>query len=203
MKKSTIITIVIAFLVLIISANGCSTYNSFIDKSEGVDKAWAQVQTQYQRRYDLIPNLVSVVKGYAEHEKTTYENVTRARAGLDSAVNVAKTAEVGDLSSQADFQRYTQAQNDLNKSFNVYVNAVKEAYPDLKANEQFRDLQVQIEGTENRINYARNEYTELVQAYNLRVRKFPARIWASIFGFEPKPQYVADTEAQAAPKVSF
>lgn len=213
MKKSYVWIIVIA-VGLILCANGCSTYNSLVTESEGVESAWAKVETQYQRRFDLIPNLVETVKGYAKHEKDTYLEVTEARSGslkaydqatsqLDQAYQQAKGLEGADMSSEESFQKYTNAQADLNKAFNIYVNAVKEAYPDLKANEQFRDLQVQLEGTENRIATERTYYTDVVKEYNIKVRRFPAKIWAGIFGFGPKPQYKADTEAQSAPKVTF
>ena len=196
---SIIVVVVIAFLCF----NGCSTYNSFVKESESVDKTWADVEVQYQRRFDLIPNLVETVKAYAKHERETFENVTKARAGLSDAYNQAKGLEGTDMSTAESFDKYNSAQQDLSKAFNIYVNAVKEAYPELKADKQFQDLQVQLEGTENRIATERRNYTEQVQKYNLNVKKFPGKLWASVFGFEPKVQFKADEDAQKAPKVSF
>ena len=204
MKKSSLITIVVIVGILcIFGANGCSTYNSMVTLSEQVDNAWAKVEVQYQRRFDLIPNLVETVKGYAKHESETFEKVTQARAGLANAYNNAKALEGQDMAAAESFEKYTDAQGALNRAFNIYVNAVTEAYPDLKADTQFRDLQVQLEGCENRIATERTAYTNVVNQYNLRVRRFPAKIWASIFGFDPKPQFKADFEAQSAPKVTF
>ena len=196
---SIIVVVVIAFLCF----NGCSTYNSFVKESESVDKTWADVEVQYQRRFDLIPNLVETVKAYAKHESETFENVTKARAGLSDAYNQAKGLEGTDMSTAESFDKYNSAQQDLSKAFNIYVNAVKEAYPELKADKQFQDLQVQLEGTENRIATERRNYTEQVQKYNLNVKKFPGKLWASVFGFEPKVQFKADEDAQKAPKLSF
>lgn len=204
MKKSSWITIaVIVAILCILGGNGCSTYNSMVTLSEQVDNSWAKVEVQYQRRFDLIPNLVETVKGYAKHESETFEKVTQARAGLTNAYNNAKALEGQDMAAPESFEKYTDAQGALNRAFNIYVNAVTEAYPDLKADTQFRDLQVQLEGCENRIATARTDYTNVVNQYNLRVKRFPAKIWASMFGFEPKPQFKADSEAQSAPKVTF
>lgn len=204
MKKSTLITlVVIVGIVCIFGFNGCSTYNSMVTLNEQVDNAWAKVEVQYQRRFDLIPNLVETVKGYAKHESETFEKVTQARAGLTNAYNNAKALEGQNMAATESFEKYTDAQAGLNRAFNIYVNAVTEAYPDLKADTQFRDLQVQLEGCENRIATERTAYTNIVNQYNLRVKRFPANIWAGIFGFEAKPQFKADAEAQSAPKVSF
>lgn len=204
MKKSTLILIVIVAVLAIIGFNGCSTYNSMMSTEQNLDQTWAEVETQYQRRFDLIPNLVSTVKGYAAHESSTLENVTNARAGLTEAYNKAKGLESKTkLNSTSSLEAYNNAQNDLGRAFNIYVNAVKEAYPDLKANEQFLDLQTQLEGTENRIATARRKYTEAVRDYNIRIKRFPTSIWASIFGFQPRQQFSADAEAADAPKVEF
>lgn len=203
MKKSTIVIIVVVAVLAIIGFNGCSTYNNMVGMEEGVDQAWSKVEVQYQRRLDLIPNLVNTVKGYAAHEKETFENVTKARAGLTEAYNAANGLKDTDMSDQQNFEKYTGAQADLNKAFSIYVNAVKEAYPDLKADKQFSELQVQLEGTENRIATERGRYTEVVKEYNTNIRRFPASIWAGMFGFDKRPQYQADAAAAKAPSVEF
>lgn len=202
MKKYIIIGI-IAVLALILFFSGRSTYNSIVTLEQGVDQTWAQVQNQYQRRMDLIPNLVETVKGYAAHESSTFENVTRARAGLSDAYNAAQeNADVNPADPQS-LSAYNKAQQDLNKALSLYVNAVHEAYPDLKANESFNNLQVALEGTENRIATERGRYTQAVADYNVAVKRFPANIWAGIFGFSTKPQFQADAGAATAPKVQF
>lgn len=202
MKKYIIIGI-IAVLALILFFSGRSTYNSIVTLEQGVDQTWAQVQNQYQRRMDLIPNLVETVKGYAAHESSTFENVTRARAGLSDAYNAAQeNADVNPADPQS-LSAYNKAQQDLNKALSLYVNAVHEAYPDLKANESFNNLQVALEGTENRIATERSRYTQAVADYNVAVKRFPANIWAGIFGFSTKPQFQADAGAATAPKVQF
>lgn len=204
MKKSTIILIVVIAVAALAAFNGCSTYNKFVTSEQELDQKWADVETQYQRRFDLIPNLVATVKGYAQHESSTFEKVTEARAGLIDAYNDAKEMEgKNTVTSAKNMQAYNDAQNDLGRAFNVYVNAVTEAYPDLKANEQFLDLQAQLEGTENRIATARRTYTEAVRDYNVRIKRFPASIWASVFGFAPREQFTADEGASQAPKVEF
>lgn len=202
--KKYIIWAVVVVLLLIVGGSGCSTYNSFVTLDQEVDQAWAKVEVQYQRRLDLIPNLVETVKGYAEHESSTFENVTKARAGLSEAYNEANSLKDGaNLSDPASVEKYTAAQDQLRGAFNVYVNAVREAYPDLKANQQFLDLQAQLEGTENRIATERGRYTDIVKEYNIKVKRFPARIWASLFGFSAKPQFKADEQAAKAPTVKF
>lgn len=204
MKKSTITVIVVVVVVAILCSFGCSNYNGLVTAEQGVDKAWADVQTQYQRRFDLIPNLVETVKGYAAHEKETYENVTLARAGLSKAYNTADSLKNDAAPADADaFAKYNASQAELNRAFNIYVNAVREAYPDLKANEQFLGLQDQLEGTENRIATYRGYYTDAVQTYNLKVKRFPGNIFAGLFGFSEKAQFEADAQAQSAPKVQF
>lgn len=204
MKKSTIILIIIVGLLVLIGANGCSTYNKFVTQEQALDQTWAEVETQYQRRFDLIPNLVATVKGYAEHESTTFENVTKARAGFTDAYNQAKALESQEGGATGEnMQAYNDAQQQLGRSFSIYVNAVTEAYPDLKANEQFLDLQTQLEGTENRIATARRTYTEAVRDFNTRIKRFPSNIWASVFGFEPRQQFAAEEGAAKAPKVQF
>lgn len=171
-------------------------YNSLVEKNQQVEQSWAEVQNQYQRRSDLIPNLVATVKGYATHESETLEKVTQARAAATS-VNI--NAEELNEETLAKFQ---EAQNQLTGALKSLL-AVSEAYPDLKANENFRDLQVQLEGTENRIATARGRYTQAVADYNTSIKKFPTNIYAGWFGFEPQPQFKADDAAQRAPEVKF
>lgn len=204
MKKSTITLAVVILVIAMLCGFGCSNYNSLVTAEQDVDKAWADVQTQYQRRFDLIPNLVETVKGYAAHEKETFENVTLARAGLTNAYNTADSLRnVAAPADVAAFEKYNASQAELNRAFNVYVNAVKEAYPDLKANEQFLSLQDQLEGTENRIATYRGYYTTALQNYNLKVKRFPGTIFAGLFGFSEKAQFEAESQAQSAPKVQF
>ena len=171
-------------------------YNSLVENNQQVEQSWAEVQNQYQRRSDLIPNLVATVKGYATHESETLEKVTQARAAATS-VNI--NAEELNEETLAKFQ---EAQNQLTGALKSLL-AVSEAYPDLKANENFRDLQVQLEGTENRIATARGRYTQTVADYNTSIKKFPTNIYAGWFGFEPQPQFKADDAAQRAPEVKF
>ena len=171
-------------------------YNSLVEKNQQVEQSWAEVQNQYQRRSDLIPNLVATVKGYATHESETLEKVTQARAAATS-VNI--NAEELNEETLAKFQ---EAQNQLTGALKSLL-AVSEAYPDLKANENFRDLQVQLEGTANRIATARGRYTQTVADYNTSIKKFPTNIYAGWFGFEPQPQFKADDAAQRAPEVKF
>lgn len=171
-------------------------YNSLVEKQQTVDQQWAEVENQYQRRSDLIPNLVATVKGYAQHEEQTFERVTEARA---KATSVNISAENLNEETLAKFQA---AQNELQSALKSLL-AVSEAYPDLKANENFRDLQVQLEGTENRIATARGRFTEAVRDYNTAIKKFPTTIYAGWFGFDAKPQFKAVEGAETAPKVEF
>ncbi len=204
MKKGTIALIVVGVLVVIAFFAGKSTYNSLVTQEQEVDQAWSKVEVQYQRRMDLIPNMVETVKGYAAHEQNTYENVTRARAGLSEAYETARSLEGSASPADAQaFDAYNAAQQSLNRALSIYVNAVHEAYPDLKADTQFANLQTVLEGTENRIATERGRYTEVVKDYNIAVKRFPANIWASIFGFNTKPQFRADEAASSAPHVSF
>ena len=201
MKKSYIVGIVIALLLVFLFAGGCSSYNGMVDADQAVKKQWGQVENQYQRRADLIPNLVNTVKGYAAHESTTLQNVTDARAGLTKAYNDANAIS-GD-SAQANIAAYQQAQSNLRGALDIYVNAVREAYPDLKANTNFINLQEQLESTENRIATERRRYNEDVETYNKKVLRFPGSIWASMFNFEPKEMFQAEEGANKAPKVEF
>lgn len=194
MKAFKILTIA-AGILLATTLNSCN-YNTLVEKQQSVDQSWAEVQNQYQRRSDLIPNLVSTVKGYATHETETFEKVTEARAKATSI-----TINADDLNEET-LAKFQQAQNDLSSALKSLL-AVTEAYPDLKANENFKDLQVQLEGTENRVATARGRYTQAVQDYNTSIKKFPTVIYASWFGFTSKPQFQADAAAQTAPKVEF
>ncbi len=171
-------------------------YNSLVEKKQNVEQSWAEVQNQYQRRADLIPNLVNTVKGYATHESATLEKVTQARAAATS-INI----NADDLNEET-LAKFQQAQNELTGALKSLL-AVSEAYPDLKANENFRDLQVQLEGTENRIATSRTRYTQVVADYNTSIKKFPTNIYAGWFGFESQPQFKADEAAQRAPEVQF
>lgn len=204
MKKYITIGIIVV-LLLLLGTSGCSTYNKMVTLDQEVQQQWAKVEVQYQRRMDLIPNMVETVKGYAAHESSTYENVTKARAGLTDAYNAAKDAEAAgnNPGNAADFSRYNDAQQALNRALSIYVNAVHEAYPDLKADTQFANLQTVLEGTENRIATERGRYTDVVKHYNTSLRRFPRNIFAGIFGFSPKPQFQAEEAAQSAPKVQF
>lgn len=195
-KTATIILIALVALLLILGVGACSTYNKMVTLEEGVEQSWGEVETQYQRRADLIPNLVNTVKGYAAHESSTFEKVTEARAKATSI-----TLNVDDLTEE-NLAKYQQAQNELSSALKSLL-AVSEAYPDLKASQNFEDLQAQLEGTENRIATARGRYTEKVKDYNITIRRFPATVFAGMFGFSPKPQFKADEGAQNAPKVEF
>lgn len=172
------------------------TYNRFVNREEGVKAAWSNVETQYQRRADLIPNLVNTVKGYAAHERQTLDEVTEARA---RATSVNFTAEELTPERLAEFQ---EAQAQVRSALGRLI-AVSERYPDLKANQNFLELQAQLEGTENRIAVARKDYNETVRQYNIAVRRFPANLVARIFGFDQKPLFQASEGAEAAPQVAF
>lgn len=174
-------------------------YNSLVEQEQAVDQAWAQVENQYQRRADLIPNLVNTVKGYSEHESETFIKVTEARGGLSDAYKAAQNVE----DPQQNIQAYEEAQSRLKGALDIYVNAVREAYPDLKANQNFINLQTQLEGTENRISTERERYTQAVKQYNTAINKFPTLIYAGWFGFKEKEQFKAQAGAEKAPKVEF
>ncbi|MEQ1298252.1 LemA family protein [Acinetobacter soli] len=176
--------------------SGCG-YNTLQAKDESVTAAWSEVQNQYQRRADLVPNLVNVVKGYAKHEQQVLTDVTQARSNV-AGLKVDKAV----LEDPQLFEKYQQAQSQLTGALSRLI-AVSENYPDLKANEQFRDLQVQLEGTENRIAVARNRYISTVQDYNTYVRQFPQAMTAKVIGMHTKQNFSAEAGAQKAPTVSF
>ena len=179
-----------------LSLTGCG-YNTLQVKDEAVNASWSEVQNQYQRRADLVPNLVSVVKGYAKHEEQVLTEVTQARANV-AGLKVDKEV----LENPELFKRYQEAQAQMTSALSRLL-AVTENYPDLKANEQFRDLQVQLEGTENRIAVARNRYITTVQDFNSYVRQFPQVMTAKVIGMDTKPNFSAEQSAQTAPKVDF
>lgn len=188
----------IVIAVFASSLNACG-YNEFQTKDEQIKAAWGEVVNQYQRRADLIPNLVNTVKGYAAHEKDTLEAVTRARA---AATSFQITPEV--LSNPAAFQKFQQVQGELSSALSRLM-AVSERYPDLKANANFRDLQSQLEGTENRITVARQRYIVAVQDYNVLARSFPTNLTAKMFDYEVKPSFTVENEKaiSTAPAVNF
>lgn len=196
MKKGTITLLVIGVLILIMVGGTLTTYNGLIAKDEAVATAWGNIQSQYQRRADLIPNLVSTVKGYAKHESETLENVMAARA---KATQITVNA---DNLTPEKLKQYQAAQGELSQALGRLM-AVSENYPNLKANEKFSELQAQLEGTENRINESRQIYNSAVQTYNVSVRRFPANIVAGMFGFDKKNQFEAEAGAEKAPKVEF
>ena len=173
-----------------------ATYNGFVNRKEGLKSAWSNVETQYQRRADLIPNLVNTVKGYAAHETQTLNEVTEARARATS-INLS----ADDLTPErlAQFQR---AQAEVRSALGRLI-AVSESYPDLKANQNFLELQAQLEGTENRIAVARKDFNAAAQQYNVSVRRFPANLVARMFGFGQKPYFESAEGAAAAPQVTF
>ena len=179
-----------------LTLSGCG-YNTLQVKDEAVTAAWSEVQNQYQRRADLVPNLVNVVKGYAKHEEQVLTEVTQARANV-AGLKVDKEV----LEDPALFQKYQEAQAQMTGALSRLI-AVSENYPDLKANEQFRDLQVQLEGTENRIAVARNRYITTVQDFNSYARQFPQVMTAKVIGMDTKPNFSAEQSAQKAPTVSF
>lgn len=173
-----------------------ATYNGFVSKDERVKTAWSNVETQYQRRADLIPNLVSTVKGYATHEQTTFNEVVEARAKAMS-FNISSN----DLSPEK-LAEYQQAQSQVGSALGRLI-AVAESYPDLKANQNFLELQAQLEGTENRIAVSCKEYNEVVNTYNVAIRRFPANLISGMFGFDEKARFAASEGAETVPSVQF
>ncbi len=188
---------VVVVVLLVIAAFYCyTTYNGLVNKDEAVKTAWSNVETQYQRRADLIPNLVNTVKGYAAHESQTLESVTAARA---NATSIHLSVDELTPERMAEFQ---QAQSQLQSALGRLI-AVSERYPDLKANQNFMELQAQLEGTENRITVARQDFNEVARTYNVAVRRFPSNLVAGLFGFEQKPYFDALEGAETAPVVNF
>jgi len=196
MKKSFIAIIVLLVVVGIIVLWYQGVYNGMVQADEGVKSAWGNVENQYQRRADLVPNLVATVKGYATHEQTTLENVINARAKATS-VNIDPTK----LNEQ-NMAQFQAAQGELSSALSRLLVSV-EAYPDLKANQNFLDLQAQLEQTENRISTERTRFNEVAQNYNTMIRKFPNNIIAGMSGFAAKPYFKSDAGAEKAPEVKF
>lgn len=195
MKKALPWIVVLGVLAIIVLW-GIGRYNAMVSAEESVETAWSQVENQYQRRSDLIPNLVETVKGYAAHESETLEGVMAARARATQVVIDPANATAEQIAS------YQAAQGELTQALGRLM-AVAEAYPNLKANENFMNLQSQLEGTENRITVARNNFNEVARAYNTMIRRFPTNIIASVFGFEKKPYFEAQDGAEVAPQVKF
>lgn len=196
MKKSTITILTVIGIVAILAIWGTSAYNGMVSMDENVSTKWANVETQYQRRSDLIPNLVSTVKGYATHEQSTLEGVVEARS---KATQI--TVDPKNLTPEA-IANYQKAQGEIGSALGRLL-AITENYPDLKANQNFLELQAQLEGTENRINVARKEFNEAAQEYNTTIRRFPRSIFAAMFGFEKRPYFQAQEGTDVAPKVEF
>ncbi len=194
MKKAILIGV--AILVALLGVNSCSSYNNMVMLEEGVTQSWANVETQYQRRADLIPNLVNTVKGYAAHESETLTSVIDARAKATS-VNINPQ----ELTAES-MAAYQEAQGAVSSALGRLM-AISERYPDLKANQNFLELQAQLEGTENRITVARENFNGVTRQYNTLIRQFPSNIMASMFGFEGKPYFEATAEAASAPVVAF
>ncbi len=199
MKKVLIIVMAaIVFGVLAVGVGGCGSYNGMVSRKQEVDRSWAQVDTQYQRRYDLVPNLVKTVEGSANFERSVLKEVTEARASVGQLKmtpgQAPETAE--------EFAKFQAAQGQLASAVSRLL-VVSEKYPDLKASAGFRDLQVQIEGTENRIAVARHDFNTAVQSYNTSVQQFPGVVVARLGGFMPRPYFQSDAAAQKAPAVEF
>jgi LemA protein len=203
MKKNVLIgcgvvLAIVIFIGLIMVFSGIGIYNEMVRLDEGVKEKWSQVENVYQRRLDLIPNLVETVKGYAAHERETFQAVTEARSKVGGVMNVPGQA----LTNPEMFQQFQQAQTALSSALQRLM-VVVERYPDLKANENFLSLQSQLEGTENRIAVERKRFNEAAREFNTYIRKFPKVILANMFGFRQKPYFKAQEGADIAPKVKF
>lgn len=196
MKKSLVTLLVVAGAILLIVVSLTGRYNRLVTLEEGVTAAWSQVENVYQRRADLIPNLVNTVKGYADFEQKTLTQVIEARAKATSV-----TIDPTNM-TEANMQQFQQAQDGLGSALSRLM-VVIERYPDLKANQNFMDLQAQLEGTENRITVERRAFNETAQAYNTQIRRFPNNILAGIFGFDKKTYFQAESGAEQAPEVQF
>lgn len=193
-KKKT--WIIVGVVIAILTIWMISAYNGMVSAEEGVSSAWSQVENVYQRRADLIPNLVNTVKGYAAHETNTFTEIVNARA---KATQI--TVDPSNLSPE-EIAKFNDAQGELGTALGKLL-AITEAYPDLKANQNFLELQAQLEGTENRIATERKKFNEAAQAYNVKIRKFPNSILSSMFGFEKKGYFEAQAGADKAPEVQF
>ena len=193
MKKTWIIIIAV---IAVIAVYGISSYNSMVSQEEAVGTAWSNVENQYQRRADLIPNLVNTVKGYAAHEKETFDAVVSARAKATQT-----TVSIDNLTPEK-MEAYQRAQGEVGSALSRLL-AVTENYPDLKANENFQTLQAQLEGTENRISVERRNFNNVAREYNTAIRLFPKKIFAGMFGFEKRPYFEAQEGTEQAPEVKF
>ena len=198
MKHKTLWITLAVIVILLFSVFSWvkGSYNTMVSQDEGVKTAWSQVENQYQRRLDLIPNLVNTVKGYAAHEKETLEGVISARAEATKT-----TIDPSNLNEES-LKKFQAAQGELSSALSRLM-VVMERYPDLKTNQNFSELQAQLEGTENRITVERKRFNEVAQAYNTYIRSFPNNILAGMFGFFPKAYFTADAGAEKAPKVEF
>ena len=198
MKKALIAVIVVVVILLIIVGKGIGTYNNIIALEEGVKAQWAQVENTYQRRFDLIPNLVSTVQGEANFEKSTLTEVMEMRSRMGGTVKLDESL----MNDEAALKRFQEMQGSLSGALQRLM-AVSENYPDLKSNKSFQELRVQLEGAENRIAVERKRYNETVQAYNTTIRQFPTNLVAGFAGASPKALFSADAGASVAPKVQF
>jgi LemA protein len=198
MKKGWIILILVVVLLFIVGGWIAGKYNGFITLEEGVNQGWAQVENVYQRRADLIPNLVETVKGYASQEKEVLIGVTEARAKMGGQVNVGPDV----LNNPQAFQQFQQMQSGLSQALQRLM-VVVEKYPELKSDQRFADLQSQLEGTENRIAVERRRFNEVVQSYNTTIRKFPDAMFAGMFGFQQKQYFKAQEGVDVVPQVKF
>lgn len=196
MKKKWIIIAVIVIVIIVVYSSFKGSYNNMVNYNESIEGQWAQVENVYQRRADLIPNLVNTVKGYAAHEKQTLTDVISARAKATS-VNIDPSSL-----TTASLQQFQQAQAGLSSALSKLM-VVVEKYPDLKANQNFLELQSQLEGTENRIANERRKFNDATKIYNVFIKRFPENIYASIFGFEEKPYFKAQEGSDKAPVVEF
>lgn len=196
MKSRNLVLIVVVLFILILGGCGCSGYNKMVNLDEDVKAKWGNVQSDYQRRSDLIPNLVNTVKGAANFETETLTKVIEARSKATS-VNI----NAGDLTPEK-MAQFQQAQGELSGALSRLLVTV-EKYPELKANQNFLDLQKQLEGTENRIKVSRNDFNTAVQGYNSTVRRFPNNLFAGMFGFKVRDSFKADPGAERAPEVKF
>ncbi len=198
MSKIWIVLLAIGGLIAVVAFSAVGTYNGLVGRQQGVDAAWAQVLNQYQRRADLVPNLVKTVEGSANFEKSTLESVVNARASVGRmTIDASKSP-----SDAATLQKFQEAQTQFSGALQRLL-LVSENYPDLKASAGFRDLQAQLEGTENRIAVERGRFNEIVKDYNTGILKFPAVIFARMLGFQAKPYFQADAGAEKAPDVKF
>ncbi len=197
MKKGLGCLVIIVIAVVIVGGWAMASYNGLVKEQQNVNAKWGQVENDYQRRADLVPNLVATVKGYASHERETLEAVTASRAKVGS---MQVTPEI--LNNQAEFQKYQQAQDGLQSALSRLL-VVVERYPDLKANQNFLDLQNQLEGTENRIAVARKYFNDAAQTYNTKVMQFPGNIFARLFGFQEKAYFKSTPGSEKAPTVDF